>query len=537
MPPILALMLSLGFSGVLLYREAYQQKNVSRAIWIPCIWLFILGSRPISAWIGYQGVAGMDAMMEGSPVDRLVYLFLMIAALGVVVYRRLKWTEILANNRLLICFIAYCAVSVLWSDYPFIAFKRWFKSLGDPLMALIILSEVNPSAAVGSVLRRCAFVLVPLSIVFIKYFPRLGRGYSDWTGQAYYTGVTTNKNMLGYLLLVFGLLFLCTTLTRGMKERRAEQRTELAISVLMLGMILWLVRMADSKTALVALCVSAGTIFALGSSLVRRYFGRVAIAALVVVLTLQWAFNIWGLVLEAAGRDATLTGRTEIWAEVLKLSQSALVGSGFQSFWLGDRLTAMWARFPVFRPNQAHNGYLEIYLNLGWVGLIVFLCMLGAFYNTMRDRLERAMAMSPVDRTELAIAKFALGYLVAYLVYNVTEAIFQPLNFLFIVFLVLGIRYARREELAARAITWEPARNATWAGGDAAPSVRQWRPTGTVSERFRTPWSDRLTGPTADRDRSHNGGPPGGRSLNPAWTGKRTDLWTPPAKGTDKLPS
>ena len=51
-------------------------------------------------------------------------------------------------------------------------------------MALIILSEAKPSAAVSSVLRRCAFVLLPLSIVFIKYFPWLGRGYSDWTGQA-----------------------------------------------------------------------------------------------------------------------------------------------------------------------------------------------------------------------------------------------------------------------------------------------------------------------------------------------------------------
>ena len=57
------------------------------------------------------------------------------------------------------------------------------------------------------------------------------------------------------------------------------------------------------------------------------------------------------------------------------------------------------------------------------------------------------------------------------------------------------------------------------------------------SERTRTPWSDRLTGPTAHRGLSHNGGPPGGRDLNPAWTGKRTDLWTPPVRGRDKLPS
>ena len=46
-----------------------------------------------------------------------------------------------------------------------------------------------------------------MSVVFIKYLPELGRDYDPWTGWAFYTGVTTNKNMLGYLLFVFGLLF------------------------------------------------------------------------------------------------------------------------------------------------------------------------------------------------------------------------------------------------------------------------------------------------------------------------------------------
>ena len=264
---------------MLLFREAYQQKDVSRAVWIPCIWLFILGSRPISVWLSFSGPGGVDAMMEGSPVDRIVYLILMIAGLAVVVYRRLHWREIFTSNLLLTCFIVYCAISVAWSDFPFIAFKRWFKSLGDPLMALIILSEANPGAAIATVLRRCAYVLIPLSIVFIKYFPYLGRGYNPWSGIAYYTGVTTNKNMLGYLLLVFGLLFLCTLFTRVVAtgSEKADRRTDVAIGLLFLGMVAWLIRLANSQTAVIALLVSSGVVMALGSSIVRRYFGAVAI--------------------------------------------------------------------------------------------------------------------------------------------------------------------------------------------------------------------------------------------------------------------
>ena len=216
--------------------------------------------------------------------------------------------------------------------------------------------------------------------------------------------------MLGYLLLVFGLLFLCTMLTRGLKERRAEQRTELAISVVMLGMILWLVKMANSKTALVALCVSAGVIFALGSSLVRRYFGRVAIAALVVVLSLQWAFNIWGLVLESAGgtnvdgADGNLGGGLEALAE-------RLVGSGFQSFWLGHRLTAMWAIFPVFGRIRLTQRISRDLPQSRMVGLLfVFLCMLAAFYHTMRDRLERAIRDEPSGPDRTRGCQVCIGY-------------------------------------------------------------------------------------------------------------------------------
>jgi exopolysaccharide production protein ExoQ len=524
MPPLLALTLSLGLSGVLLYRESRLHQNVSAAIWIPVIWLFILGSRPISVWFSFNGPGGLDAMMEGSPVDRIVYLILMLAGLVVILYRRLSWKELFSSNLLLVCFIAYCAMSVAWSDFPFIAFKRWFKSLGDPLMALIILSEAAPAAAFGTVLRRCAFVLVPLSIVFIKYFPVLGRGYDDWSGAAFYTGVTTNKNMLGYLLLVFGLWFLCTVFTKSKETDRLARRTELAVSVLFIGMILWLVKMANSQTSVIALAVASAVVVSLGSPKVRKYLGGVALASVAVFLTLQWAFDISGLVLAGIGRDATLTGRTDIWAAVLKLSQSAFVGSGFQSFWLGSRLEQMWAKFPVFRPNQAHNGYLEIYLNLGWIGLLLFVGVLIAFYRTMREKLERAIVLD--DPAELALAKFSFGYFAAYLLYNVTEAIFQPLNFLFIVFLALGIRY-QIQQAAVREARPEPARVPAEA---LSRNVLQWQPPERSRDPKPAPWAARgQSAQASGGSQGVRGSQQAGSAGKGPWAPRRTDLWSPPS--------
>jgi hypothetical protein len=52
--------------------------------------------------------------------------------------------------------------------------KRWVKDLWNPIMALVILTERRPYEAVGVVLRRLNLLLLPLSILFIKYYLELG---------------------------------------------------------------------------------------------------------------------------------------------------------------------------------------------------------------------------------------------------------------------------------------------------------------------------------------------------------------------------
>jgi hypothetical protein len=38
-------------------------------------------------------------------------------------------------------FFVYCFLAIFWSDFPFVAFKRWIKVLGQPIMALIVLES------------------------------------------------------------------------------------------------------------------------------------------------------------------------------------------------------------------------------------------------------------------------------------------------------------------------------------------------------------------------------------------------------------
>jgi O-antigen ligase len=447
MPPPVALTLSLVMMAALLWREPRVRPGVSIATWIPTLWILILSSRSVGQWLELGSpVSAADAYVEGSPVDRLVYLALMIAAFVVVLRRGFAWSDFVSQNLVWVLFFLYCGLSILWSDYPGVSFRRLFKSLGDPLMVFLLLTEAHPARAIEVVLRRVAYILLPLSVVFIKYYPHLGRGFSPW-GAMYHTGVTTNKNLLGFLLMVFGLFFLCSLMAKAnantqTAEEKKIRRGDAIIGVVFLFQIQFLFTMADSSTALGAFIAAAVVAITLRFSLIRTHFGKFVVAGLILLVVLQVLFGIHETAIEGLGRETTLTGRTDIWDLVLKLQPNPLLGAGFESFWLGDRLLKMWAAFPVFLPNQAHNGYLEMYLNLGIVGLVLFTGALAASYVSIRQRLTNAAHATQDFVYENTFATFGPGFFVAYILYNVTEATFKPLTLLFIVFMMLTIRYS-----------------------------------------------------------------------------------------------
>ena len=99
MPPTLALLLSLAFTLYLFWRDSRQEPRASAAVWIPCIWLMILGSRAVSQWLDPGAtLQSVDDLLEGSPLDRLVYLGLIVAGWLVLWKRRVSWRELLQKN-------------------------------------------------------------------------------------------------------------------------------------------------------------------------------------------------------------------------------------------------------------------------------------------------------------------------------------------------------------------------------------------------------------------------------------------------------
>ena len=456
MTPAIALTVTLVFIFYLFKRDFHEPYRPSHALWVPSIWLLLLGSRPLSYWLDL-GLTSQDAFqsqaagdyMEGSPIDRAGFLILMAAGLIVLFKRSIAWRQVLQNNIAIALFFLYCAITVLWSDFPEVASKRWCKSLGDPMMVLIILSDPQPIKAVRAVLKRCTYILIPLSVLFIKYYSHLGREYSEHEGLVFYTGVAMNKNVLGFICMACGL-FCVWRLCAEWSERRATAKNgDAAVAVLLLAMVGWLFYMTDSKTSLLCLMIGSLIMVGLGAKHVRENTGRYLIIGIFVLSILQLVFNVGELIILGAGRDTTLTGRTELWEIVLGMAEHPLTGDGYESFWLGDRLKKLWAIY-YFKPNQAHSGYIETYLNLGLIGVAFLTGMIISLYRKMRELLSGdASATEQVN-----FARYGLGFLAAYLFFNITEAAFKELHFLFVTFLIFAMKYppsVHRPRLAGRA--------------------------------------------------------------------------------------
>src|SRR5207247_1826853 len=221
-----AVVCAAGILGLFLL-DRDRTSRTSPALWVPAAWLGIATSRDISQWFNTVLVTDSpDQLLEGSPVDRIIYAGLLVAGLVVLVSRAERARSLLRANWPLVVFFLFCAISVLWSDYPFVAFKRWSKALGNLVMVLVVLTERDPPAAVRQLLTRTGFLLIPLSVLLIKYFPQLGRQFSPWGGMAYSSGVAIGKNGLGILCLVLGLGSLWRY--RGRWEEIRRSRPELS---------------------------------------------------------------------------------------------------------------------------------------------------------------------------------------------------------------------------------------------------------------------------------------------------------------------
>jgi hypothetical protein len=360
-------------------------------------------------------------------------LVLLAAGIVVLIRRSSRTSAFLKPSWPILIYFAFSLLSVLWSDFPFVAFKRWTKAIGDLVMVLIVVTDAEPAAALRRFLSRTGFVLLPLSILLIQYFPVLGRATSS-AGRLVNTGVTMHKNALGVITLVLSLGALWRVLTllqaRGLPNRGRRLLAQGALLAFGVALLV----MSHSATSVACFALGAALLLVTLLPAIRRRPSAVHVLVLMIMLAGGGTMLLGGeaAVVHALGRQTDLSSRLEIWATVLPVVPNRVVGAGFESFWAGPRLERLYRdgdrRGLYMHINEAHNGYIEVYLNLGWVGVgLIAIVLIGGY--------QRALA---AFRCDPATGGLMLAYVVTAASYSITEAGFRLLNPVWI-FLLLAV--------------------------------------------------------------------------------------------------
>lgn len=442
MSPSLALLAWVILLVALLRFDPANDSKVSSVLWVPVIWMFIVGSRLPSQWFGGAMGQSANALEDGNPLDRSIDLVLILISIGTLGARSFRWGDFVRRNQALMAFILFALVSVVWSDFPFVAFKRWFRDLGNYFVILVVLSDPRPIEAIRTVLRRVSYLLIPLSILLIKYFTAIGRQWSVWTGSTEYVGAATSKNMLGLLCLLSGLYFFWDVVTRWSERRKQRAKRIIVVDISFIAMTLWVMNLASSTTSDICLVMGCLVIAGAHSKVLRRRMWLLKAmipASFVVYLILSLGFNMNGSMAEAVGKDPTLHDRTKIWSFLLSMHTNPVIGTGYQSFWLGSRLLLFWNNADLGHLNEAHNGYLEVYLELGLIGVALLAWFVISIYRTACKRLSYDF--------DLAVLGLASWIMIVF--YNMSEAAFES-GLLFIVFLMGALTVPERGKAALK---------------------------------------------------------------------------------------
>jgi exopolysaccharide production protein ExoQ len=384
-----------------------QRKSVSR--WLEYAIYLVLLTLLTNAFLGMwarirEGPEAVGlASAEGDPITRFTLLGAYLLAISWGMGSLPKVVRLFLRAPLLVFLLAWTLASMAWSEAPDVTFRRVVAVILASLAAAILVVRLN----FWELLSLLAWVfLVSLGASFLVgvALPELGR-VPEPRGEPW-VGVFVTKNVLGRVVALGALVFLWLLLWG---RHRIFWGAALFLA-------LFLLYKSESRTTQILFLVA---ILWMGTLVLAWRLRRVWPAYLAALVLLVGGAGL-GLVAnletiaQLTGRDLTLTGRVPLWGIVLGyIQERPFLGYGFGSFWLEETYGIAVSGLAGWSVPHAHNGFLDLWLDLGAVGLgLGLLFLFASLYHWWRIYM----------RTGSSEALFWLTIWAFLLLYNFTES-------------------------------------------------------------------------------------------------------------------
>jgi O-antigen ligase len=323
--------------------------------------------------------------------------------------------------------IALALISAIWSQDPALTIQRAIGLTGTALCAYFLASCLRPDRLL-ELLRFAVLLCVIASLVLFFIAPTLATDTDHLTLR----GVFSTKNVLGRTIAL-GLA--TEALLYVLKQGR------IWVQVVIIVIYAWALALSGSASPIAVTVVLVAVLLLTTQVLLVKSMARYLVVGFSIAWITVLQFGYGSLVdaaLGALGRDTTLSSRADIWAAVwTAIEHAPVLGWGFGAFWLGDRGPSgvVWDTLSFDTPH-AHNGFLDIWLQTGIVGVVLVLLVIG---YTFRRGLSIASVSMPRGLPVVGIVAFCVAA-------NITESsLFDP-NSVLTLLLFYVIFVSRRNE-------------------------------------------------------------------------------------------
>jgi exopolysaccharide production protein ExoQ len=362
----------------------------------------------------------------GVLLERLSKLMVCGACLVFALQRHQSICRLSMHMKLVTCFPILAFLLFPLSQQPTRTISSAALLMGGVLLVYYIMSRYRLNEVLELLLILGTVTMVA-SVGFALALPQYGLDLKGGHATAW-KGIFSAKNYLGNVALFF--------LTAAVSYRA---RNSFLRSIRLSEICLCLAAIAFSRAATAYMLTAVYVVYFVIMATLRRFrktdYMVVGVLMLAAVSIAAAMIVVWPeLLVSLLGKDLTLTGRTQIWSAVMdSIAKRPLLGYGYQAFWLGLEgesyriiLAVSWILA------QAQNGFLDVMLETGVVGLAVVLLVFGfAFRDAMVCLLR-----SGNDR-QLRAVEWYLAIVILTFIYNLDESfLFDPTHLCSMLFLL-----------------------------------------------------------------------------------------------------
>jgi exopolysaccharide production protein ExoQ len=291
------------------------------------------------------------------------------------------------KNWLLIIFLALASISITWSIAPVISIYRLIALLASACVG-IYLGSTKDENKLLDVLFWAGVIIVMLSFTLAIMFPFIGRMFFPPYNGAW-RGLFWHKNELGSIMSFFAFIYLFRAL-RNIKVNIAI--LDFIFYILSVGLV-YLSRSVAGYITLIFLHIAVVIVIIwlrIQTKLHRLHYFLIGIGAGIIALLFYFNLDrLFGLF----NRSSDLTGRVQLWQYLLRdvVKQNPVFGHGFGALWYLDSFRTQVQKVVgwTYQVVIGDNGFMDILLHLGWVGLSIFsLLFFVMFYRAIRYALS-----------------------------------------------------------------------------------------------------------------------------------------------------